>query len=33
MLDLTDYPGLRGLKDWEADYRRPPRGRRTGSAR
>jgi 5'-nucleotidase len=33
MLDLTDYPGLRGLKDWEADYRRPPRARRTGSAR
>ena len=29
MLDLTDYPGLRGLKDWEADYRR--RSRRTGS--
>lgn len=27
MLDLTDYPGLRGLKDWEAEYRRRPRGR------
>ena len=27
MLDLTDYPGLRGLKDWEAGYRSQSRGR------
>jgi len=33
MLDLTDYPGLRGLKDWEAEYRRQSRGRGTGSGR
>ena len=27
MLDLTDYPALRTLKDWEGEYRRPARGR------
>ena len=31
MLDLTDYPGLRGLKDWEAGYRRQSRGRAPGA--
>jgi len=31
MLDLTDYPGLRGLKDWESEYRRRPRGRAPGA--
>ena len=31
MLDLTDYPGLRGLKDWEAEYRRQSRGQRPGT--
>jgi 5'-nucleotidase len=33
MLDLTDYPALRGLKDWETESRRPLRGRRTGAGR
>ena len=33
MLDLTDYAGLRGLKDWEAEYRRQSRGRETGPGR
>jgi 5'-nucleotidase len=33
MLDLTDYPGLRGLKDWEGEYRRQSRGRGTGPSR
>ena len=33
MLDLTDYAGLRGLKDWEAEYRRQTRGRGTGTGR
>ena len=28
LLDLTDYPGLRGLKDWETESRRPSRGRK-----
>jgi 5'-nucleotidase len=32
LLDLTDYPALRGLKDWEAQYRRASRGRATGDA-
>jgi 5'-nucleotidase len=33
MLDLTDYPGLRALKDWERDDRRPARGRKGGERR
>jgi 5'-nucleotidase len=33
MLDLTDYPGLRGLKDWETEYRRQSRGRRAAEGR
>ena len=33
MLDLTDYPALRGLKDWEKEYRRQPRGRSAGAKR
>jgi 5'-nucleotidase len=33
MLDLTDYAGRRGLKDWEAEYRRQGRGRRMGAGR
>jgi 5'/3'-nucleotidase len=32
MLDLTDYPALRGLKDWETQYRREPQARRPGRA-
>jgi 5'-nucleotidase len=30
MLDLTDYPALRGLKDWETHYRRASPIRRPG---
>jgi 5'/3'-nucleotidase len=33
MLDLTDYPGLRALKDWERDYRRASRGRKGAEGR
>jgi 5'-nucleotidase len=33
MLDLTDYPALRGLKDWEIEYRRLSRGPRRGRGR
>ena len=33
MLDLTDYPGLRGLKDWESEDRRQSRSRGTGAGR
>jgi hypothetical protein len=33
MLDLTDYPGLRALKDWERDDRRPARGRKGADRR
>jgi 5'-nucleotidase len=30
LLDVTDYPGLRGLKDWETEPRRSARGRAPG---
>jgi 5'-nucleotidase len=33
MLDLTDYPALRTLKDWEGESRRPVRGRGRGAGR
>jgi 5'-nucleotidase len=33
MLDLTDYPALRALKDWESAYRRPARGHGRGTGR
>jgi 5'-nucleotidase len=33
VLDLTDYPGLRGLKDWEGEYRRRPSRSRGAGAR
>jgi 5'-nucleotidase len=33
MLDLTDYPGLRALKDWEGESRRPSRSRAAGGPR
>jgi hypothetical protein len=32
MLDLTDYPGLRTLKDWEGEYRKSP-PRRSGKSK
>jgi 5'-nucleotidase len=33
MLDLTDYPGVRGLKDWETESRRRERRRESGGGR